>query len=129
MRRKRNPRRPIRFFDRCGRVRRRDRRSASSAAASSAVVNGNTVTAKVSFSNPEVDAKEVWCIVAAFGEYDEMLGSAVVDISEVEASTLTDEFEVSFTTKAGKTVKSVKMFVWDNNKDMNAYQKAEKIWE
>jgi len=99
-----------------------------SATATPAVVDGNTVTTKVSFSNPEVEAMDVWCVIAAFGEYNEMLGSAVVDVSSIDASTVTGEFEVSFTTKAGKTVENVKMFVWNNNDDMKTYQNAESIW-
>ena len=98
-----------------------------SATATQAVVENGKVTTKVSFSNPETEAMSVWCIIAAFGEHDEMLGSKVVDIKSIEASSYTDEFEISFTTKAGKTVKSVKMFVWDDKLNMFPYQTAEDL--
>ena len=67
----------------------------------------------------------VWCVVAAFGDYNEMLGCVAVPVTEVEASSSTEEIPVSF--EATGAVKSVKMFVWNSYEDMKPYQKAEDI--
>ena len=96
------------------------------AEATQAVVNGSTVTTTVKFTTPEVTPMGVWCVVAVFGDYNEMLGCTAVDVTEVEASDSTDDIPVTITTNGG-TVKSVRMFVWNSAEDMKPYQKAEEI--
>ena len=94
--------------------------------ASEAIVNGKEVSTTVKFTNPEVAPMSVWCVVAAYGEYDEMLGCTTVNVTEVEASSSTDDIPVNFTVSSS-AIKSVKMFVWDTYDDMRPYQKSEEI--
>ncbi len=102
------------------------------AVADAAKVEGNTVTTSVKFTNPEIVDMGVWCVVAAFGDYNEMLGCTPVELpaeyvdGKVPASSSTTEIPVTITTNGG-TVKSVKMFVWDSYEDMKPYHKAEEL--
>ena len=97
------------------------------ATAGAAVVDGTNVSTTVTFTNPEVEEMNVWCVIAAFGEFNEMLGCETVEYT-VPASESTEAIPVNFTTeKPG--VKVVKMFVWNSYDDMKPYQKVEKIYE
>ena len=95
------------------------------AEAGAATVDGANVSTTVTFTNPEVTEMGVWCVVAAFGEYNEMLGCTAIERT-VDASSATEEIPVNFTaSKSG--IKSVKMFVWNNYDDMVPYHKAENL--
>jgi len=96
------------------------------AEAGTATVNGADVATSVVFTNPETDARNVWCVVAAFGDYNEMLGCVAIE-REVAAGSSTESIPVNFTaSKEGIT--AVKMFVWNNYDDMVPYHKAESIY-
>ena len=93
--------------------------------ASAANIAGNTVTTSLSFVNPEDDALPVWYIVAAYGDYNEMLGCKAASIEVAKG-----EFnlgEVSFEVEDASAIKSVKVYVWDGYKTMVPYQDAEEL--
>ena len=97
------------------------------AEATVAAIDGNTVKTTVKFTNPEVIPMGVWCVVAAFGEYNEMLGCTPVE-KTVDPSSTTEAEEITVEVANGNAVKSIKMFVWDSYTDMKPYQKAEDIY-
>lgn len=93
--------------------------------AESALISGNAITSNVSITNPEADAKAVWCVIAAYGEYDRMIGHQIVFDGELAAGEAVS-LPVSFTTE-NSNVEKVKMFLWNSKKDMVTYQPAEDI--
>ena len=65
----------------------------------------------------------VWAVVAAYGEYNEMLGCThITETLEANKSTDAIPFEVSV--KNSDDVKYVKLFVWNTYSDMKPYQPA-----
>ena len=90
-----------------------------------ATITGNTVKTSLSFVNPEDNALPVWYIVAAYGDYNEMLGckAASIEIAKGEF----DLGEVSFEVEDASAIKSVKVYVWDGYRTMVPYQDAEEL--
>ena len=98
------------------------------AMADEAVVSGNNVTTKVTITNPEAETKSIWCIVAAYGQFDQMLGYQLIDCKELAGNTQVKDALVSFTADTSKgDVKYVRMFLWNSDKDMASYQPAENL--
>ena len=84
---------------------------------------GNTVSTTVTFTNSNVTSMNVWAVVAAYGEYNEMLGCThITETLEANKSTDAIPFEVSV--KNSDDVKYVKLFVWNTYSDMKPYQPA-----
>ena len=96
------------------------------ATADAANIADNTVTTKLTLVNPEEGELGVWYIVAAYGQYNEMLGcqSGTIEGGMPKGEQV---IPVSFTTKSG-TIKAVRVFVWDGYKTMVPYQPAETIY-
>ena len=94
------------------------------AEAEAAVVDGANVSTKLTFVNPEDDTMDVWYIVAAYGDYNEMIGCQAESI-KVEKGVM-DPIAINFTTKSSN-IKSVKVYVWDGYKTMVPYQEAEEL--
>ena len=97
------------------------------ATAGQATVNGDNVSVSIVFTNPEIVPMSVWCVVAAYGERNKMLGCVPVSVTEVDASSSTEVIPVNFTVN-GSEIKTVRMFVWNNYEDMKPYQKVEEIF-
>lgn len=98
------------------------------AIADEAVVSGNNVTTKVTITNPEAETKSIWCIVAAYGKYDQMLGHQLIDCKELAGNTQVKDALVSFTADTTKgEIAYVRMFLWNSKEDMVSYQRAEDI--
>ena len=98
------------------------------AEADAAEISGNTVSTKVTLVNPETEAKSIWCFVAAYGEYNQMIGYKLLDYKEIEASTQIENIPVSFTadTSLGG-VEYIRMFLWNSKAEMKSYQDAESL--
>lgn len=94
------------------------------AEATAAVVSGTNVSTSLTFTNPEEEALDVWYIVAAYGDYNEMIGCQAASI-EVEKGIM-DPIDINFTAKSSD-IKSVKVYVWDGYKTMVPYQEAEEL--
>ena len=94
------------------------------AEAAKAVVDGANVSVDLTFVNPEEDTLPVWYIVAAYGEYNEMIGCKAEQLY-VEKGTL-NKPGVSFTAKSDD-IQSIKLYVWDGYKTMVPYQDAEDL--
>ena len=98
------------------------------AEADAAEISDGTVSTKVTLVNPETEAKSIWCFVAAYGEYNQMIGYKLLDYKEIEASTQIENIPVSFTvdTSLGG-VEYVRMFLWNSKAEMKSYQDAEDL--
>lgn len=98
------------------------------AEATSATISGNAVTTKVTFTNPESDAMNVWAVVAAYGEYNQMLGCSQVAVTNGEIPVgVTGPVDVTINVEDGSKVKAVKLFVWDTYTNMKPYHKAAEL--
>lgn len=98
------------------------------AEATSATISGNAVTTEVTFTNPESDAMKVWAVVAAYGEYNQMLGCSQVAVTNGEIPVgVTGPVDVTINVENGSNVKAVKLFVWDTYTNMKPYHKAAEL--
>ena len=94
------------------------------AEATDAVVDGKNVSTTLTFVNPEDDTMDVWYIVAAYGDYNEMIGCQAASIEVVKG--IMDPININFEAKSSN-IKSVKVYVWDGYKTMVPYQDAEEL--
>ena len=90
------------------------------------IANGK-VTTSVTITNPESTPKTVWCIIAAFGEVNQMLGCQTIVYKEgIAGSTAMENIPVSFDI-TDTNVEYVRMFLWNSKEEMVSYQRAEDI--
>lgn len=88
-------------------------------------VADKNVTTKLTLTNPEDKELDVWYIVAAYGQYNEMLGCQAA-ATKVAAGDV-EYVDIDFDAKA-TGIESVKVYIWDGYKTMVPYQDAETIF-
>lgn len=84
------------------------------------------VTVNATFTNPETDVMPVWAVVAVYGEYNEMLGCTIANVTSINAGSTADD---TITVNVGDSskVKTVKLHVWNSYDAMVPYHKAETL--
>lgn len=92
-------------------------------------VTSAQVTANVTVTNPTSEPRDVWFIVAAYDQYNEMLGVFSQKFTQMSANTNSGPISVLITPVSGatfeKTVKNIKAFVWDSSENMRPYAPAQ----
>ena len=102
-------------------------KSVSVYADATAILDDNNVSSSVQFVNPTDEALNVWCIVAAYGEYNEMIGASTPIVRTIDANTKTEAQELNFTTTSAD-IESVKLFVLNSITEFVPYQKVETLF-
>jgi len=97
-----------------------------SAVPTPASISGNTVSTTLTFANVANEDLPVWYVVAAYGEYNEMLNCSAAS-KTVATGASNDTVTVSFTVEDGTKVESVKVYIWDGISTMVPYQDVEEI--
>lgn len=88
-------------------------------------VDGKTVSANIKITNPTNEDLGVWCVVAAYGEYNEMIGCYKIDTT-AGANTVSEIIPISFdTNKSG--IKEVIFYVRDGETFL-PYHASEKVY-
>lgn len=91
-------------------------------------VEGNAVKANVDFINASKVDANAWVVLAAYGEYSEMLECYSSDIDALAPGGIITE-NIEFAVQDGSKIKSIKLFIWDGRRTMKPYQLAEELYK